>query len=217
MATEGTAQAPYASIGDRFLAQLLDLVLAFSVFVFTGLTLAARVGGRTQGGFNLEGWPALFALTLTALPVLAYFILTEWLFGATLGKVVAGIRVQRIGGRKLGLGAAIIRNALRAVDIVPFYIFGALLVMVTDRKQRLGDVAAGSVVVRRETPRAARIAALIAVLLLAAAGFIGGVRFGGPSPSGPRAGVARQAATSGLLCSGGSAYVDGDFCAEVMR
>ncbi len=70
---------------------------------------------------------------------------------------------------------------------VALYAVGAVLVMLTKRRQRLGDLAAGSVVVRRETSRVARIAALIAVLILAAAGIVVGVKLGGPSPPGPRA------------------------------
>ncbi len=183
------AAPPYASIGDRLLAQVVDLLLAAALFYFVGMWLAPRFGGLTEGGFKLEGWPAVVVITLTALPLLAYFVVGEGWLGGTLGKVVAGIRVQRVGGGKIGLKAALFRNLLRLVDGAAFYIVGALLVMVTRRHQRLGDLAAGSIVVRRETARWARIAALIAVLVLIAGGIAGALVLGGRATRGPTASV----------------------------
>jgi uncharacterized RDD family membrane protein YckC len=171
------SSSAYASIGDRLLAQALDLLLVAVLFYLVGLALAPRYGGVTSGGygFNLEGWPALIIITLTTLPALAYFVLGEGLLGGTLGKVVAGIRVQRVTGGKIGLKSALFRTLLRIVDGAVFYVVGAIFVIVTKRHQRLGDLAAGSVVVRRETARWAMIAALIVILMLIAGGITGAV------------------------------------------
>lgn len=188
----------YASIGDRLLAQALDLVLVAVLFYFVGLWLAPRYGGVTSGGygFNLGGWPALIVIMLTTIPALAYFVLAEGMLGGTLGKVVAGIRVQRVAGGKIGLKSALWRTLLRVVDGAAFYVVGAILVIVTKRHQRLGDLAAGSIVVRRETARWAKISALIAILLLIAAGIAGAVVMARSATRGPTATVTPPAAPS---------------------
>lgn len=192
------ASPAYASIGDRLLAQVLDLLLVAVLFYFVGLWLAPRFGGVTSGGygFNLEGWPALIVITLTALPALAYFVLAEGLLGGTLGKVVAGIRVQRVAGGKIGLKSALYRTLLRVVDGAAFYVVGAIFVIVTKRHQRLGDLAAGSVVLRGQTARWAKIAALVAVILLIAAGIAGAVVMARSATRGPTATVTPPPAPS---------------------
>ena len=52
----------YASIADRFLAQMVDGLVAFGVFFFTGMMLAPRLGGATASGFDLTGRPSLLSL-----------------------------------------------------------------------------------------------------------------------------------------------------------
>ncbi len=198
----------YASIGDRLLAQVVDLLLVAVAFYVIGVWLAPRFGGVTSGGygFDLEGWPAALVITLTALPALAYFVLGEGLLGGTLGKVVAGIRVQRVAGGKIGFKSALWRTLLRVVDGAAFYVVGAILVIVTKRHQRLGDFAAGSVVVRRETARWAKIAALLTVLVLIAAGISGAVVMGKQSG---RASTILQPATSPSTLSLGTGLRSG--------
>ncbi len=168
---------PYASIGDRLLAQAIDLLLVAAVFYFVGLWIAPRFGGLTSGGygFQLEGWPALLTITFTVLPALIYFVIGEGWLGGTLGKVIAGIRVQKVAGGRIGFTPALWRTLLRLVDGAAFYVVGAILVIVTRHHQRLGDFAAGSVVVRRETAAWAKILALIAVLVLLGGGIGGAV------------------------------------------
>jgi uncharacterized RDD family membrane protein YckC len=79
---------------------------------------------------------------LPALITLGYFVLLEGLAGATVGKVVVGIRVRRPDGHRIGLGAAAIRNVARIVDAFPYvipYLVGGIAVMRSETKQRLGD------------------------------------------------------------------------------
>jgi uncharacterized RDD family membrane protein YckC len=79
-----------------------------------------------------------------------YFIIMEGFMGATIGKFLLGIRVVKLDGSRIGLGAAIIRNLLRIIDALPTaYILGAILIWTSSRKQRLGDRVAHTVVVRR--------------------------------------------------------------------
>jgi uncharacterized protein len=81
-----------------------------------------------------------------------YFALTEWRWGQTIGKNAAGIEVRSLdGAERLTFGQASIRNLLRIVD---FFVIGEVLVVATERKQRLGDRAARTIVVARKPARA---------------------------------------------------------------
>ena len=144
----------YASIGDRLLAQLVDGLIAFGLFFFLGMTLAPKFGGATASGFELTGRPALIVISLTVLLLLVYFILAEATVGATLGKLAAGIRVRTKEGRRISLRASVIRNLMRFIDGIGVYLVGAISIILTKRNQRLGDLAAGTIVVRRESSRA---------------------------------------------------------------
>lgn len=182
---------PFATIGDRLVAQLVDGLVAFGLFFFVGMVLAPRFGGATQAGFNLSGWPATIVISIVAVVLLAYFVLGEGALGTTLGKVVAGVRVQTLDGRRIGLRAALIRNLMRIIDGIGVYLVGAIAILATGRRQRLGDLAARSVVVRHEGGRIARVGALVAAVLLAGGGVAGGLllRPGGQAaekgPAGP--------------------------------
>jgi len=164
----------YASIADRLIAQMVDGGVAFGLFFFTGMTLAPRLGGATASGFDLAGRPALIVITLTILLNLVYFILAEATVGATLGKLVAGIRARTKEGQRVSLRASVIRNLMRFIDGIGVYLVGAISVMATKRNQRLGDLAAGTIVVRHESSRAVRVASLIAAILLVIGGVGGG-------------------------------------------
>jgi uncharacterized RDD family membrane protein YckC len=93
-----------------------------------------------------------------AITTLAYFVLSigygiafEWLWrGQTLGKRVLGLRVMDARGLKLHVSQIAIRNVLRAVDTLPLlYLVGGIACAVNRYSQRLGDIAANTVVVRR--------------------------------------------------------------------
>jgi uncharacterized RDD family membrane protein YckC len=72
--------------------------------------------------------------------------------GQTPGKSRAGIRVLRDGGAPVDFWASCIRNILRAADFLPAaYLGGALLILLSSRRQRLGDLAAGTIVIRERT------------------------------------------------------------------
>jgi uncharacterized RDD family membrane protein YckC len=83
---------------------------------------------------------------------IGYGIAFEWLWrGQTLGKRVLGLRVMDARGLKLHVSQIVIRNVLRAVDALPiFYMTGGIACAVNRYSQRLGDIAANTVVVRRQ-------------------------------------------------------------------
>jgi uncharacterized RDD family membrane protein YckC len=78
-----------------------------------------------------------------------YYIYLEGTYGQTIGKMALDIVVVTEDGDPIDYGPAAIRTLLRIVDILPaFYLVGIVAVLVTDRKQRLGDIVADTVVVR---------------------------------------------------------------------
>lgn len=128
-------------IGLRAVATLIDTILLFVV----GYVIAIITGGTTGGGFALSGGP--FFLWL--LVALAYYIVLEALHGATLGKRAVKLKVVKLdGGAPIDWQASIVRNVLRIVDGLFFYLVAAIAVIASKNKQRIGDLAAGTVVVR---------------------------------------------------------------------
>jgi hypothetical protein len=102
------------------------------------------------------------ALTLSGVLVLVtffitwcYFVLLEWLWqGQTVGKRMYGLRVIGEDGSPATFTAVLVRNLARMIDFLPgFYAVGLLTVIVTPRSQRLGDLAAGTYVVRAPKPQ----------------------------------------------------------------
>jgi uncharacterized RDD family membrane protein YckC len=79
---------------------------------------------------------------------IAYYAVLEALFGATIGKALAGLRVVDLQGRRIAWGASLLRNALRPIDALPGgYLLGGILVLTSPLLQRLGDRVAHTLVV----------------------------------------------------------------------
>jgi uncharacterized RDD family membrane protein YckC len=138
-----------AGIALRFVAVLLDAVIVFLplglvVGLVTGGGYTESGDGYANAGINVGG--NAFWL-LVALGV-GYYIVCEAATGATLGKRLVGIRVVGEDGDRPTLGAAVVRNLLRLVDALFFYLVGFLFAVTSSRGQRLGDRAAGTLVVR---------------------------------------------------------------------
>jgi uncharacterized RDD family membrane protein YckC len=72
----------------------------------------------------------------------------EALRGATVGKMVVGLQVVKADGSAIGWPESAIRNVLRVVDGLFFYLIGAIFVWTSEKRKRLGDRVAGTVVVR---------------------------------------------------------------------
>ena len=135
----------HVGVGLRAVATIIDTVLLMVI----GYVIAVFTGGTVQGGFHLSGGPAFLWLFVA----LVYYIVLEARFGTTLGKRLVGLSVVRLeGGGPLDWQTSIVRNVLRLVDGFLFYLVGAIAVWTSDRKQRIGDRVAGTVVVR--TPKA---------------------------------------------------------------
>jgi uncharacterized RDD family membrane protein YckC len=134
-------------IGRRAVAGINDTLLLVLIWLVVGYVLlpllTADQGTRKDVGI---------AITLFWIfPFIAlYYTLFEALVGATPGKMLMGLKVVMLDGRRCTITAALIRNLLRYVDAMPFgwYFVGAVLILATPRRQRLGDLAAGTVVRR---------------------------------------------------------------------
>src|SRR5215204_1708114 len=158
---------PLASIGNRFLAVAIDHTLQYFAIaaVFIGFMLIAGFGQSQLGVFEafereMPNW--LIAVMILVLFVLftGYFALFEWLWdGQTPGKRLLKLRVIREDGRPITLWEAIARNLLRIFDalpgfLVPIYSVGLIVIFLSSRDQRVGDIFAGTVVIRERTDEA---------------------------------------------------------------
>src|SRR5439155_10322840 len=86
-----------------------------------------------------------------------YFVFCEMTSGGrSLGKALVGLRVVRDGGFPISLRESLVRNLLRLVDVLPWYYTVGLVSIVLSRDgKRLGDLAAGTIVVRLDRPEPA--------------------------------------------------------------
>ena len=109
------------------------------------------VAGSLAGLFTDPVRSAQLSSALGALLSFAYFTYFEGNYGQTLGKKLLGIVVVTEDGGDCEMGDAVVRNLLRFVDALPFaYLLGAIVIFVSDEEQRLGDLAADTVVARVE-------------------------------------------------------------------
>lgn len=132
--------------GRRVLATIVDgVVLAVIIGVMALLFGSTSVEGG-QASASLGGLPALFSFVLA----FGYYILMEGYLGQTLGKMLFGIKVVRedTGGIP-GVKAASIRTVLRLVDGLLSYLVAFVTVLASQKNQRLGDMAAHTLVVRK--------------------------------------------------------------------
>jgi uncharacterized RDD family membrane protein YckC len=138
-----------ASLGDRFIAFVLDTLALFGVFTVVDAWVFMRWGTVEGTELKLTSASLLIAGILNAMILFAYGWLLEAGFGATLGKAMVGIRVVRTTHRN-PLAALAIRNALRIVDGLGFYLVGVLVASCSNLRQRLGDICADTAVVEEE-------------------------------------------------------------------
>lgn len=136
--------------GNRGFAALVDFIVA--ALIFAGALWAFSTFSPVIFIAN----PYFGVVTLlTFLLAWSYFVFLEWLWqGQTLGKRLYGLRVIRDDGAPAGFVAVLIRNLVRIVDFLPgFYGLGLMTIIVSSRSQRLGDIAAGTYVVRAPRPQ----------------------------------------------------------------
>ena len=140
-----------AGVGSRFASAIVDVLLEGVILL--GL-LAALSQVLSLSGLGEQSSTAIIAAvgSLAAfLVIFGYHVLFETLAsGRTPGKRLMGLRVARVGGNPVRFRESAVRNLVRLVDIVPppLYGVGAVAILAGRRNQRLGDVAADTLVVR---------------------------------------------------------------------
>jgi uncharacterized RDD family membrane protein YckC len=149
-----TIEMPLAGVGSRFIALLIDMLLWFAgllLLLFFALIFLPSIRAASQ----ISGkWAVAIVIFIVFLFNWGYFTLFEAFWnGQTPGKKIAKIRVIQVTGRPIGIFESMARNFIRYIDQIPsFYVVGVITMFVTKQHQRLGDLAAGTLVVRDRTP-----------------------------------------------------------------
>jgi uncharacterized RDD family membrane protein YckC len=143
-------ELPLAGIGSRFIAILVDYLIWGFVFLILGLLAAIIIPALHFFGGVSANWAIGITLLIVFLLQWGYFALFEAFGnGRTPGKRVAHIRVIHQSGRGINFVEALARNLVRFVDAAPsFYAIGVVTIFLSKRSQRLGDMVAGTLVVR---------------------------------------------------------------------
>jgi uncharacterized RDD family membrane protein YckC len=144
-----TREWQYAGLWPRLLALVVDFAMLSLVF-FPVTRLVKGVWLMTAGDHAWGyGWFITDPLCVTFLIIIfLYFVLLEGTFGATIGKSMLGLWVITPEGGRAGIGRAVVRNLLRAVDALPaFNILGVILIATSRDKTRVGDRVAGTRVI----------------------------------------------------------------------
>ena len=130
--------------GRRIVATILDGIVLGLLYRAS----VAVVGGHYDSDLDFTRLTSKAGLGWLVVTLL-YYVLLEGLFGRTVGKLVTGIRViDAKTGRTPGLFTALIRTLLRIIDGIGGYLLGWIIVVFNDRRRRLGDMAADTLVVR---------------------------------------------------------------------
>jgi uncharacterized RDD family membrane protein YckC len=148
-----------ASIGNRFLACAIDhalqaLAIILMVIAFTLIANYSSLGDQL---IALPKWIQAILVVIVFLIFSSYFAFFEWIWnGQTPGKRWLKLRVIREDGRPVTFWEAAVRNLLRTLDMMPapFYSIGLVSVFVSLSDQRVGDMVAGTVVVREREAEA---------------------------------------------------------------
>ena len=145
-------QLTLAGVGSRFMSALVDVAIQVALLVAFALIFLV---GLDAGGSGFGA--AVFAIA-SFLLFAGYDVLFEvFASGRTPGKRLNGLRVVRDDGSPVGFLTSAVRNVLRLIDLLPsFYLVGIVSILATARNQRLGDLAAGTLVVRERLGAARR-------------------------------------------------------------
>src|SRR5215471_14183586 len=135
-----------AGVGSRCASALIDYI--FQTIILIALALVLGYGaGLSPGTSELDGafWIVGFFFVFWGYDV-AFEVLNS---GQTPGKRMNGLRVVRESGAPVTFGTSAVRNVIRIIDLLPgTYLVGITAILVTRRNQRVGDLAAGTLVIR---------------------------------------------------------------------
>ncbi len=143
-----------AGIGSRCIAALLDTIVQGFIGIAVG-TLAVYL----MYLFSLLNWdnpleliPSIVLGSLGLIWFVGYWVIVEmYTGGQSIGKRAVGLRVIRDDGTPINLWDSILRNLVRIVDFIGYYCVGFILIWVSAKSKRLGDYAAGTIVVKERS------------------------------------------------------------------
>jgi len=130
-------------VGERFVAFLIDgLILLTYMTIMENLVNLSSI-------FDTDDWTRIGFQSLLMLPAFFYSVLCHIIFGGqTVGKMILKIKVVRLDGAPTQWHNLLVRWMLRIVDIWLFFAsIGVLSILLSDKKQRVGDAAAGTIVI----------------------------------------------------------------------
>jgi uncharacterized RDD family membrane protein YckC len=138
-----------AGIGSRFMAALVDTLILVLVQVTLGI-IALFVGTQLDNADLSSNLVIALWSLVSFLFLWGYYLIFELVWnGQTPGKRMVGLRTVRDGGRPINLAASALRNLIRVIDFLPgFYGLGVMSMFIDKRSRRLGDLAAGTLVVK---------------------------------------------------------------------
>jgi uncharacterized RDD family membrane protein YckC len=143
-----------AGIGSRFLAAVIDtlIILFLQIIVFFLILGMLSAGNLLESSEQAVFWVIGAAGLVGFLFLWGYYIFFELAWnGQTPGKRVAGLRVLKTDGTPIGAIEVIVRNLLRVLDFLPgYYGLGVVVMFIQKDSRRLGDLAAGTLVVRED-------------------------------------------------------------------
>jgi uncharacterized RDD family membrane protein YckC len=151
-----------AGLGSRFLALVVDMLAQALLLIV--LAIAAGFTLPLFRNPTFSAWLLALLIAVLFLIFFGWFIIFEiWWSGRTPGKRALGLRVVRDGGFPIDAGAAVIRNVVRIVEFsIGFYAASAVCALLSRENKRLGDFAAGTIVVRDRAETAPDLDAYLA-------------------------------------------------------
>ena len=150
-----TPQLRAARMPDRMFAAVFDTILCFPIL----MTIASifvrsyHVPVAAYGSWKMEGGPALGSIVADVAFLCIYCFVFEAWRGTTFGKEIMGIEVRSSAGGHCGLGRSFLRNLLRPIDAIGFYLLGFLVAILSPFNRRIGDRVAGTVVTQNPHAR----------------------------------------------------------------
>ncbi|MGD2247462.1 MAG: RDD family protein [Candidatus Methanofastidiosia archaeon] len=131
----------------RIVAVIIDYIVIVVIVGILGMIIGFSL--VAAGRFGVSMVPLI--LFIGVVPFLYYTFFEAYMNGQTVGKMLVKIKVVKEDGSPIDIVDALIRNVLRIIDSLPvLYLLGLVLIASSDKKQRLGDIVAKTVVVKAE-------------------------------------------------------------------
>lgn len=136
-----------ASVGERLLGQVLDLLVIIAYSIVAGYVI--DYSGLGNYISSMDYWSEMAVYIVIYLPVFFYTLIQESLWeGRTIGKRIMKIKVIKIDGYQAGFGDYLIRWLFRLIEVLPpLTVVGLIAIIFNGKNQRIGDMGAGTAVI----------------------------------------------------------------------